>query len=124
MLHLAYLRHWRAAQRTGSYTMSTRGRTLARVGFIHGATAEQLAGVAQRFYRDADAELVVLTIDPDRLAAAGVTVRYEPPDPAAARPGTSPDGLFPHLYGPLPVTAVVRVRPAGFDDEGRFVVGR
>ncbi|OSC66735.1 hypothetical protein B5180_29800 [Streptomyces sp. BF-3] len=44
-------------------------------------------------------DLVVLVVDPGRLADP---VRYE-----AMKPGGEE---FPHLYGPLPVGAVVEVR--------------
>ena len=43
-------------------------------------------------------DVVLLHIDPERLAAAGVPVRLEP----APESGE----LFPHLYGPLPLEAV------------------
>jgi uncharacterized protein (DUF952 family) len=52
------------------------------------------------------AELVVLVIDSGRLTAP---VRWEPPVPdAECGPGTEE---FPHVYGPLPVQAVVAEEP-------------
>ncbi len=48
-------------------------------------------------------DLLLLAVDPARLTDP---VRLEPGDPA------DPDSMrFPHLYGPLPVTAVVAVVP-------------
>lgn len=44
--------------------------------------------------------MTLLTIDPQRLAAAGVVVRMEP---AADGSGEH----FPHLYGALPLEAVL-----------------
>jgi uncharacterized protein (DUF952 family) len=61
--------------------------------------------VAQRFYADVS-ELVLLTIDPDRLTAPVVD---EPPADGI-------DELFPHVYGPIPVDAVVRAEPWRPDD--------
>ncbi|MFM7269515.1 MAG: DUF952 domain-containing protein, partial [Cyanobium sp.] len=46
----------------------------------------------------------LLTIDPRRLQAAAVTVREE-----AAAEGSGE--LFPHLYGALPVEAVLAAEP-------------
>jgi uncharacterized protein (DUF952 family) len=70
--------------------------SLAGEGFIHlSATAEQVTWVANRFYRDV-ADLVALVMDEHRLTAE---VRYEP----------TPDGLFPHLYGPLDRAAIARI---------------
>ncbi|GAA5161199.1 DUF952 domain-containing protein [Ornithinimicrobium tianjinense] len=109
--HLAELAHWEAALRTGTYERSTRGATLAEVGFIHASYPEQLPGVAKLLYSREDlAPLVVLEVDPAALAAAGVEVRLEPGDPGDP---TSPH--FPHLYGPLPVAAVSRTRPAAVE---------
>lgn len=105
--HLAERAQWEQALRTGRYEHSTRGATLAQVGFIHASYPEQLPGVAKVSYDRVSDELVVLEIDPARLAEAGVPVRVEPADP---QDPSSPQ--FPHLYGPLPVSAVTRTRPA------------
>lgn len=104
LLHVADRNEWNAATRSGVYLGSTRGRTLAQQGFVHASTAGQLQGVLNRFYADMlPAELVLLVVDTDRLAAVGVEVRWEPP-PGAVE-------LFPHLYGGLPVAAVVATLP-------------
>jgi glutathione S-transferase len=104
LYHLALRGEWAAARRDGSYRRSTRDRSLEQVGFIHLSAAHQLAGTAQRFYADIPSgELLLLTIDPGRLAAAGLELRQE----------GAPDGgeLFPHLYGPLPLDAVLLAQP-------------
>ncbi|MEV4878477.1 DUF952 domain-containing protein [Streptomyces cyaneofuscatus] len=105
LLHLAEAPLWEAARGTGTYEMSTRGRTLQEEGFIHLSLPHQLPGVARMLYGDESAggagghDLVVLVVDPARLTAP---VRYE-----AMKPGGEE---FPHLYGPLRVEAVVEVR--------------
>lgn len=111
LLHLALAADWADAQTAGEYRVSTRGRTLDDVGFIHLSFPRQLAAVAESFYRDVDDDLVVLEIDPARLEAPVVV---EP-----GSPGTDGE-LFPHLYGPLPAAAVISVRRAGFDEDGSF----
>jgi uncharacterized protein (DUF952 family) len=55
--------------------------------------------VRQFVYDDLD-ELLLLTIDESALQV--LVVREIPP---------GGDQLFPHIYGPLPVSAVVQVRP-------------
>ncbi|MFB6817479.1 DUF952 domain-containing protein [Streptomyces sp. NPDC056347] len=110
LLHLTEGPLWEAARGIGTFEMSTRGRTLHEEGFIHCSLPHQLAGVAEMLYGtgsgagsgagSGDAELVVLVIDPDRLTAP---VRYEPAAPGGEE--------FPHIYGPVPVDAVVEVRP-------------
>jgi uncharacterized protein (DUF952 family) len=99
--HCATADDWAAAQEAGDYRISTRGRTLADEGFLHASYAEQVQGVLDRFYADAEGPLLLLVIDPDRL---GVPVVAESPGPGVAE-------LFPHIYGPLPVAAVVDVEP-------------
>jgi uncharacterized protein (DUF952 family) len=99
LFHVAEVEHWREAQASGRYERSTRGASLAEVGFVHLSTADQWPGVLRRFYADHDGGLVLLTIDPTRLSAP---VRWEP-----AHPGS--DELFPHLYGRLDTGAVVDV---------------
>ena len=91
LFHVALPGDWEAAQQDGRYTMSTRSRTLAEEGFIHCSYADQLDGTLERFYADLP-EVVVLTLDPELLDAE---VKIE--------------GGFPHVYGPLPIAAVVDV---------------
>lgn len=93
--HLALPDEWAAAQAAGTYERSTRGRSLADEGFVHCSHRHQLAATAARFYADVPAP-VVLTIDPDLLGAPVVE--------EAAVPGGE---RFPHVYGPIPLDAVV-----------------
>jgi uncharacterized protein (DUF952 family) len=77
-------------------------------GFIHCSYADQVARVANLFYAD-QPELLVLCIDPGRLAHA---VRDE--DVGAGE-------RFPHVYGPIEREAVVAVYSLQRDAEGRWV---
>ena len=103
LYHLALTDDWQAARSADAdYCISTRGRTLTEVGFIHLSQVDQVAATAGRFYGDLPAGAVkLLCIDPARLQEAGLSVRHE------QAPGTGE--LFPHLYGPLPLAAVVHV---------------
>ena len=98
LFHIATAADWAEATRTGSYTTSTRGRTLAEEGFLHASRREQVGPTFRRFYADVREPLVLLTIDTGRL---GVPWRED-------RVG---DDTFPHLYGALSPSAVVRVQP-------------
>ena len=99
--HVATAADWATARREGRYTTSTRGRTLEQEGFVHASRADQWRGVHARFYADVEEPLVLLEID---TALLGCPVVEEPGEPG----GTE---TFPHLYGPVPVGAVVRVVP-------------
>ncbi|MFC5185876.1 DUF952 domain-containing protein [Actinomadura harenae] len=99
VLHIAERVHWDSARSSGaSYAMSTRGRTLDDEGFIHcSSDLDQVRGVLTAFYGDVPpSDLALLTID-----TTGLDVRLEPAD------GT----LFPHIYGPIPPSAVIKVQP-------------
>jgi glutathione S-transferase len=98
--HLAQADDWHAARVAGEYRRSSRGLTLEQVGFIHASYAHQIAATHQRFYSDAG-PLKLLVLDPQRLAALGVPLRPEP------APGSGE--LFPHVYGALPLEAVLQV---------------
>jgi uncharacterized protein (DUF952 family) len=101
IVHLTERSLWEEARSRGTYEISTRGRTLLEEGFIHCSTREQLPGTAARFFAGVP-DLVVLVIDPARL---DVPLKYEAPAPGAEE--------FPHVYGPIPVDAVVDVEPWG-----------
>ncbi|THV30195.1 DUF952 domain-containing protein [Glycomyces paridis] len=100
LLHLTEPALWEAALATGSFDSSTRGRTLAEEGFIHCSRPEQLDAVAAFVYGDFTGPLVVLVIDPELV---GAPIRFEAPAPGAPE--------YPHIYGPLPTSAVAEVRP-------------
>jgi uncharacterized protein (DUF952 family) len=109
LYHIATAPDWAQAQRDGEYRVSTRGRTLADEGYIHASTASQVLPVANAFYRDEPADLLLLVLDPARI---GAEIRWEQV-PGSADP-------FPHIYGPLPVRAVRLALPLPRDESGQF----
>ena len=84
---------------------------MAEVGFIHCGWRHQVERVANAIYRGGK-DLVVLTIDPGRV-----------PSEIRAESGGGVE-LFPHIYGPLPVDAVVDVEPLEPAAGGRLFVPR
>lgn len=101
-MHLCSTDEWSSASSQGEL----RPESLSSVGFIHLSKPEQVHLPANRLYRDRQ-DLVLLHIDPTRLDSP---IRWE------LGVATDPDSmLFPHLYGALPVSAVINVtsyRPA------------
>jgi glutathione S-transferase len=108
LYHIALPADWESARRSGTYATSTRGVTLAHEGFVHCSRRHQVEATANRFYGDL-AEVVLLTID-----EAGLDVQVVDEDLYDA--GDS----FPHVYGPIPVTAVVDARPWTRAEGGAF----
>ena len=99
LFHLALRSDWQSAQEAGEYRVSTRGRTLAEEGYLHASYEHQWQGVRDAYYADVTEPLVLLEVDP---ALLDVPVVEEVP--------AGGDEAFPHVYGPLPVAAVVTVR--------------
>lgn len=108
LFHLALADEWTDAQARGTYDRSTIGVSLAEEGFIHLSFAHQVRGVAERFYAGAE-HTVLLRIAPARLG-----------DDADLRVEDLYDigEAFPHLYGPLPVGAIVAASPVTLGDDG------
>ena len=89
VLHVVPAAEWEAARAAGVYAPAS----LRDAGFIHFCEQHQLAGVVARFFAGRN-DLVVLVVRVDLLRAE---LRREPAD----------GDVFPHLYGPLNLDAVV-----------------
>lgn len=103
LFHIATADDW--AAREAHYLPAA----FAADGFIHCCTAQQLAGVAARYFRGRGS-LVLLTIDAARVEA---DIRWENTAGGSER--------FPHLYGSLNVDAVSGCRAASVAGDGRLM---
>jgi len=80
-----------------------------RDGYIHLSAATQVEGTLHKHYAGQE-DLLLVAIDPGRL---GPGLKWEP----------SRDGeLFPHLYGPLPLDAVLSAEPIRLDDDNEHIL--
>ena len=113
-LHLTTKQAWEDALKVGTYSLSTKGKTLEEVGFIHGSFADQIEEVAGFVFAGSTEELVVLHLDVDKLETHGIPVKVE-----EASNGKS----YPHIYGALPCELVDRVLSAHMNAEGKLVQG-
>ena len=97
---------WVEAEKAGAYPGSSQDQA---DGFIHFSNDAQIVESAAK-HRAGQSGLVLLSVDPDKLGAA---LKWE-----NSRGGA----LFPHLYGDLSPTAVVRVDelPLGADGSHIF----
>ena len=109
ILHIARRVDWEAAASDGYYKPSS----LITDGFIHCSTIEQTADTADQYYAGQQ-DMVLLCIDTDKVE---VRVKYEEP---ACLNDTRAGSLFPHIYGPLDVSAVVRAVEFIPGADGRF----
>lgn len=115
ILHLAPESSWRQAISTGSYQGSTRGADLSQVGYVHASTAQQLPTVIRAFYADEGLDdHLLLVIDVQTCEAAGSQVRWEISEGI--------EDSFPHVYGPVPIPAVVAVLEVARRDDGEAIL--
>jgi len=98
---------WRRAEEAGVFAGAAVDRT---DGYIHFSTAAQAAETAAKWFADRD-DLVLAAVE---AVALGEALRWE-----RARGGA----LFPHLYGPLPLSAVRWARALPLGAEGRHEFG-
>ncbi len=100
ILHITSKQEWLAAQARGEYVAPS----LNTEGFIHCSTEKQVLHVADAFYRGKN-DLVLLVLDEAKLKPE---LKWEPPagSPTA---GISESDKFPHIFGPINLTAIASV---------------
>jgi uncharacterized protein (DUF952 family) len=104
IFHITSRGTWESALGAGIYEADS----LSTEGFIHCSTADQYIRVANQRFRGRQ-DLVLLHIDPARLRCE---VRYENLEGG--------DTLFPHVYGAIPIGAVLNVTPFLPGADGTF----
>ena len=103
--HLVPADHWDAQPVDQPYVPAD----YVREGFIHCTKgADQIAIVANRYYRNDPREWLVLILDEQAITSE---IKYEP----------GGDGLlYPHIYGPLNRDAIRGVQSMPRDADGTF----
>ena len=104
ILHITTSREWKKTQARGCY----RGDTLSTQGFVHCTEMAHLLAVADRWF-GGRRNLVLLCIETEKVDA---TIRYENLEGGEV--------LFPHVYGPVALEAIVSVFPLDPGPDGRF----
>ena len=81
---------------------------LAHDGFVNCALRASVLSVANDYYSGVGGDLLLLEIDPKRLACE---TRYEAPAPNAGAGSThlASASEFPHVYGPIEMAAITQV---------------
>ena len=98
---------WALAQSAGSYTGSALD---VADGFIHLSAVDQVRETADKWFAGREG-LVLVHVDADAL---GDALKWE-----ASRDGA----LFPHNYGPLPMSAIIAVEAMRLDGDGKHIFG-
>ena len=100
ILHITSHAEWNEAQLRGEYVAPS----LETEGFIHCSTEKQVLHVANAFYRGCN-DLVLLKLDESKLKPE---LKWEAPAGSPAT-GISESDSFPHIFGPINLTAVASV---------------
>lgn len=103
ILHITTRASWAEAKRAGYYTSPS----LNTEGFIHFSAVNQAVEVANFLYWGRT-DLVLLCVAPDKLTAELKVEAFGTPEP------------YPHLYGPLNLSAVVSVLEFSPSQDGTF----
>jgi uncharacterized protein (DUF952 family) len=110
--HLTSYQAWSEAQRHGEY----RAESLESEGFIHCSTETQVLPVAEKYYKG-QTGMVLLKIDPALLSSE---LRWEPPSGGAPPAGVPEGEVFPHIYGPINLDAVIKVYDLEANPDGSY----
>lgn len=102
---------WQEALAAGAFTGS---EVDLADGYIHFSTAAQAQETARRYF-SGQAGLMVLVVETEDLG--------EDLQPALVWEPSRGGDLFPHLYKPLPVSAVREARAVALDADGIPVMG-
>jgi uncharacterized protein (DUF952 family) len=102
IFHIAKSQQWEEAKQLQSY----RGDTLDSEGFIHCSTLPQVVRIANKIFFGQKG-LLLLWIDSGKVQAE---VKYE----------SAAGDLYPHIYGPLNVDAVLKVIKFESGADGKF----
>jgi len=102
--HITTEQEWQNANQQNQY----KAESLKTEGFVHCSDANQVVRVANHFFKGVQ-ELILLHIETEKLNARLVYENLE-----------GGKELFPHVYGPIELTAIARVSPFKPDSDGSF----
>ena len=116
--HLVPKPIWLTCKETAKSYLPT---TYEQDGFIHATKdASTLVDIGNYFCKQDKADYLVLCIDPDLLE---VPLKYESAAPVGNKEAHTSDTemLFPHIYGPLNLSSVIKEYDVTRDDDGSFI---
>lgn len=111
ILHITTNNEWEKARHESEYTATS----LKSDGFIHCSTLKQTVDTANIFFKGQKG-LVLLCIDENKLKSE---CRYEDPC-GGGKHDPNVGSLFPHIYGPINISAVIKVIDFPPNDDGFF----
>jgi uncharacterized protein (DUF952 family) len=113
ILHITTHKDWENALIEGEYNAPS----LKSDGFIHCSTIKQTVDTANIFFKGQQG-LVLLCIDENKLKHE---CKYEDPS-GGGKHDPSVGNLFPHIYGPINISAVINVVDFPSNENGLFTL--
>jgi uncharacterized protein (DUF952 family) len=113
IIHITTLKEWENAQLSGEYSAPS----LDSEGFIHCSTLKQTIDTANSFFKGQHG-LVLLCIDESKLISE---YKYESPT-GGGKHSSGVENLFPHVYGPINLSSVVKVLELPVIENGCFTL--
>jgi uncharacterized protein (DUF952 family) len=113
ILHITTHKEWETAQLQGKYTAPS----LETEGFIHCSTLNQVADTANIFFKGQNG-LALLCIDEIKLQSK---CKYEDPT-GGGNSDPNVGNLFPHIYGPINLSPVIKVIDFPTNENGFFTL--
>jgi uncharacterized protein (DUF952 family) len=111
VLHITTRKDWENALSAGEYT----ALSLQNEGFIHCSTLKQTIDTANVFFKGQKG-LALLCVDETKLNRQ---LKYEDPT-GGGQHDPSVGKLFPHVYGPINLDAVIKVVDFPSNEDGSF----
>jgi len=111
ILHITTHKEWDKALLKGNYTSPS----LKSEGFIHCSTLKQTVDTANIFFKG-QTGLVLLCIDENKLKSE---CKYEDPS-VGGQHDPNVGKLFPHIYGPINISAVIKIVNFPSNENGLF----
>jgi uncharacterized protein (DUF952 family) len=111
IIHITTTEEWEKALFEGEYAAPS----LQSDGFIHCSTINQTVDTANIFFREQKG-LILLCIDEEKLESE---CKYEDPS-GGGQHDPNVGILFPHVYGPINISAVIKVADFPVNEAGFF----
>jgi uncharacterized protein (DUF952 family) len=111
ILHITTRKEWEKAKIEGEYMAPS----LKSEGFIHCSTLKQTVDTANLFFKG-QTGLVLLCIDEEKVKSK---LRFEIPT-GGGRHDPNLGNLFPHVYGSINISAVLKVVDFPLNENGLF----
>jgi uncharacterized protein (DUF952 family) len=111
IIHITTHKEWEKAKQHGEYIAPS----LVSEGFIHCSTIKQTIDTASLFFKGQHG-LALLCIDENKLKPI---CKYEDPT-GGGKHDPNVGNLFPHIYGPVNISAVIKVVDFPAQENGVF----